>query len=173
MNLGPKEAIGAAKCPLHLVPPTAMEQIAWAHKCGADKYGPYNWRTQEIQSSTYVSAIMRHLNAWRDGEDMDESGCNHLAHIGASVNILLDAAKYGKLIDDRAAGGTVSEIPANMPQFPPVPDGYKRWEHRGKGWYHPFAMYACWFPLHDYWATSDVPEETSACPDIYYIEAVK
>ena len=45
---------------------------------------------------------MRHLNAWRDGEDLDpESGLSHIAHIATSCNILLDAAACGTLQDDR------------------------------------------------------------------------
>jgi hypothetical protein len=79
-----------------------MEQVAWAHKLGADKYGPWNWRETGVCASTYVNAIMRHLNAWRDGEDLDpESGFSHLAHIACSCNILMDAAAVGKLQDDR------------------------------------------------------------------------
>ena len=98
----PKGAAGAVKVPLGLIPPHAMEQTAWVHKLGADKYGPWNWRETGVCASTYVNAIMRHLNAWRDGEDLDpESGFSHLAHIACSCNILMDAAKVGKLQDDR------------------------------------------------------------------------
>jgi hypothetical protein len=71
-------------------------------KLGAEKYGPYNWRKTGVCASTYVSAIMRHLNAWRDGEDLDpESGISHIAHIATSCNILLDAGHCGTLQDDR------------------------------------------------------------------------
>jgi hypothetical protein len=79
-----------------------MEQTALVHKLGAEKYGAYNWRKTGVCASTYVHAILRHLNAWRDGEDNDrESGLSHIAHIGASCNILLDAAACGRLEDDR------------------------------------------------------------------------
>ena len=72
------------------------------HKLGADKYGIFNWRQTGVCASTYISAIMRHLDQWRDGEDMDaESGYSHIAHIAASCNILLDAQHCGKLRDDR------------------------------------------------------------------------
>jgi len=98
----PKGHAGSLKTPLGLIPPSAMEQVAWAHKLGADKYGPWNWRETGVCASTYVNAIMRHLNAWRDGEDLDpESGFSHLAHIACSCNILMDAAAVGKLQDDR------------------------------------------------------------------------
>jgi hypothetical protein len=98
----PKGHAGSLKTPLGLIPSSAMEQVAWAHKLGADKYGPWNWRETGVCASTYVNAIMRHLNAWRDGEDLDpESGFSHLAHIACSCNILMDAAAVGKLQDDR------------------------------------------------------------------------
>lgn len=102
-DLDPKGEAGSRKCPLHLIPPVAMELTAWVHKHGAEKYGPYNWRKSKVCATTYVAAIMRHLNAFRDGEDLDpESGLPHLAHIGASVNILLDAQACGTLVDDRS-----------------------------------------------------------------------
>jgi hypothetical protein len=79
-----------------------MEQTAWVHELGAEKYGPWNWRETGVCASTYVNAILRHLNAWRDGEDLDpESGITHLAHIACSANILMDAEHCGKLQDDR------------------------------------------------------------------------
>ena len=98
----PKGAAGALKTPLGLIPPYAMEQTAWVHKLGSDKYGPYNWRKTGVCASTYVNAILRHLNAWRDGETLDpESGISHLAHVACSCNILLDADHCGTLQDDR------------------------------------------------------------------------
>jgi hypothetical protein len=99
----PKGAAGAKKVPMWLLPPYALQQTAWVHKLGSEKYGPYNWRENSVCASTYISAIMRHLDAWRDGEDIDpESGVTHLAHIAASCNILMDAHQCSKLIDDRS-----------------------------------------------------------------------
>ncbi len=98
----PKGAVGATKTPLGLIPPFAMAQTAWAHKLGAEKYGPFNWRDTGVCASTYVNAMLRHLNAWRDGEDLDpESGISHLAHIACNCNILLDAGFCRTLQDDR------------------------------------------------------------------------
>jgi hypothetical protein len=98
----PKGAAGALKTPLGLIPSYAMEQTAWVHKLGAEKYGPFNWRKTGVCASTYVNAILRHLNAWRDGETVDpESGISHLAHVACSCNILLDAGFCGTLQDDR------------------------------------------------------------------------
>lgn len=98
----PKGAAGAKKAPMWLLPASAMRETAWVHKHGADKYGPFNWREGSVCSSTYISAIMRHLDLWRDGEDNDaESGRSHLASIAASCNILMDAMQCGTLRDDR------------------------------------------------------------------------
>lgn len=99
----PKGAAGALKCPLGFLPPKAMEETAWVHSLGAEKYGPFNWRDTGVCASTYVHAILRHLNAWRDGEDNDpESGRTHLAHVACCCNILIDAAHNGTLDDDRS-----------------------------------------------------------------------
>lgn len=112
-SLDPKGAVGATKAPLWLLPPVAMETASWAHKQGADKYKPYNWRETKVCASTYISAMMRHLNAWRDGEDVDrESQISHLGHIIANANILLDAQHCGTLTDDRA------KLPSASPQSP-------------------------------------------------------
>ena len=98
----PKGAVGALKTPLGLIPSYAMAETAWVHKLGAEKYGPFNWRKTGVCASTYVNAILRHLNAWRDGETVDpESGISHLAHVACSCNILLDAGFCGTLQDDR------------------------------------------------------------------------
>jgi len=116
----PKGAAGALKTPLSLIPPYAMEQTAWAHKLGSHKYGPYNWRKTGVCASTYVNAILRHLNAWRDGENLDpESGISHLAHVACSCNILLDADYCNTLQDDRSVKPEQPvETPAEEPEQP-------------------------------------------------------
>jgi hypothetical protein len=113
----PKGQAGSLKAPLGLVPPYAMEQTSWVHKLGADKYGPWNWRETGVCASTYVNAILRHLNAWRDGESLDpESGITHLAHIACSANILMDAEYCGKLQDDRNKRPTKDETEDGSPK---------------------------------------------------------
>jgi hypothetical protein len=108
-GIDPKGKAGALKTPLHLIPPAASREIAPVHAHGAEKYGPYNWRDTPVQSLTYVAAIMRHLDAWRDGQDLDpESGLSHLAHIGANINIMLDAKACGMLVDNRHKVGEVA-----------------------------------------------------------------
>lgn len=100
--MDPKGEVGKTKSPMELLPAHALIETAWVHGLGAAKYGRYNWRTNQVNASTYVSAIMRHLMAWHSGEDIDpESGRCHLAHIAAGCNILMDAQHHGQLIDDR------------------------------------------------------------------------
>lgn len=93
---------GKKKTPLQLLPPVFMAATAWVLKLGAKKYGPWNWRKSKVESQTYVGAIRRHLDAWQDRENIDpESGQSHLAHVAASVAILLDAEANGTLADNR------------------------------------------------------------------------
>lgn len=99
----PKDALGAAKLPLHLVPVTATALASLAHLDGASKYGTWNWRVAGVRASTYLDAVARHLGAWTHGEDVDpESGVPHLGHAIACLNILVDAGAAGMLTDDRA-----------------------------------------------------------------------
>lgn len=94
----PKAQAGSKKCPMVLLPPIALEEIAWVHQLGSSKYGAFNWRYTGISSDTYISAIMRHLMAIAKGEWLDpESGRPHAAHIACSCNILMDADHHGKL----------------------------------------------------------------------------
>ena len=44
LNGNPKDAIGATKIPLGLVPATALAYQALAHYEGKGKYGGWNWR---------------------------------------------------------------------------------------------------------------------------------
>ena len=100
-DLDPKGAAGKLKPQLQLIPPISNAETAKALKHGADRYGPWNWRTANVESMTYIGAIKRHLDAYLDGEDLDESGAHHLGHIAASCAILLDAGKFGTLVDNR------------------------------------------------------------------------
>jgi len=107
----PKTAVGAAKVPLHLVPPSAKHYLALALADGAKKYGPYNWRDSAISVSVYVAAAQRHLDAFWDGEDCaDDSGVHHLAHAMACFALLLDAKEVGMLHDDRPTPGGVPAL---------------------------------------------------------------
>jgi len=98
----PKGAAGAKKCPMHLLPPVALEQIAWVMGLGASKYGPWNYIEADVCASTYIGALLRHWSEFAKGVDIDpESGLPHLAHIAANCAIVLTAQQQGSLVDDR------------------------------------------------------------------------
>lgn len=79
-----------------------MEEMAKALECGRIKYTERNWMKNKVKMNTYRSAILRHLNAIAEGEDIDpESGAHHLGHVMAGCAIMLDARKHGMLVDDR------------------------------------------------------------------------
>jgi hypothetical protein len=101
-GVNPKDRVGAAKVDLTLIPPTASIHCALALMDGATKYGPYNWRIEPIQARTYVAAIMRHCQAYLDGElSARDSGILHMGHAMACAAILIDAEMQGTLTDDR------------------------------------------------------------------------
>lgn len=121
----PKTAVGAAKVPLHLVPPSAKHYLAMALADGARKYGPYNWRDSRISVSVYVAAVQRHIDAFWDGEDCaEDSGVHHLAHAMACLALLLDAKGVDMLQDDRPTPGAIHALQSgyatlNLPRTDP------------------------------------------------------
>lgn len=122
-STNPKDAIGRKKPPLHLIPPVALIHEAMAMKNGADKYGPYNWRGATVAATVYISAAMRHLADYLDGERVArDSGVHHIAHARASLGILLDAEAQGTLVDDRPTPGKAAEVMEQLCQSP-VPTG--------------------------------------------------
>lgn len=107
----PKTRYGDRKQPIYLVPPAAIIAEAGVFKLGAAKYGPYNWRDNQVSSSVYQGAALRHLFAWWDGEDIDpESGESHLAHARACLAILIDAEQNGALNDNRPVKGSSADM---------------------------------------------------------------
>lgn len=111
----PKDIVGAKKIDLSLLPPAGVIHGAHALVDGAAKYGPYNWREHKIQCMIYLSAAMRHLQAFQDGEDLaPDSECHHLGHVIGCCSILLDAIETGNLIDNRPPKGAAAAIIARL-----------------------------------------------------------
>lgn len=113
-GVDPKQAFGAQKPPVHLVPPILMIAAARAIAEGAVKYGAFNWRKSEpLKMTTYLSGMLRHLMAFLDGEEIDpesSTGKTHLEGLAASLAILLDARALGNLVDDRAPAGPSAKL---------------------------------------------------------------
>ena len=85
---------------LGLIPPNSINSTGRALTYGAKKYHEYNYKTGSgLDWDRVYSPLLRHLEAWIDGEDFDpESGLNHLDHVGACVAMLQDLvfSKIGK-----------------------------------------------------------------------------
>lgn len=89
------------KLPLHLLSTEAMNQTAAVLKFGAQKYAEHNWR-KGFAWSRPLSAAMRHITAFNNGEDIDpESGLSHLAHAACCIMFLLEFEKTHRELDDR------------------------------------------------------------------------
>jgi len=73
-----------------LVPPSAIKAMAEVLTVGARKYKPNNWKLCE-DKERYLSAMYRHIEAWRSGEVCDaETGLHHLAHAMTNMAFMLD-----------------------------------------------------------------------------------
>lgn len=127
----PKAAAALGKPKFNAIPTSALRELGGAMHNGWEKYGIVNWRVsgQEVSASTYIDALLRHLHAWQEGErcSADTShifpeGVHHLGHAMACCAILIDAERYGRLIDDRpgiAAGKRPGEVSAAARTAPP------------------------------------------------------
>lgn len=114
VNPKDRDATAKNKVPLQLIPPISEHNLALALKFGADKYGPWNWRTERIALSTYIGALKRHTAALARGEWFDiDSGLPHAAHIEANAAILQDAKANGMLVDDTPATPLTPTPPAS------------------------------------------------------------
>lgn len=110
-GINPKDRIGLTKPNMFLVSPASTIYEALAMQNGAVKYGPYNWRENKVIASVYISALLRHVADWTDGQDLaEDSGVPHLGHAKACLGIIIDALETGNLIDDRPAKGCAPEL---------------------------------------------------------------
>ena len=86
---------------LDLIPTTALIAEAAALSYGKQKYGRNNYK-KGFEYSRLIAACLRHLMAFKDGEDKDsESGASHLGHARACLAILIDNQATGVGKDDR------------------------------------------------------------------------
>jgi hypothetical protein len=97
---------------------------------GGLKYGRHNYRAVGIRVSVYYDALMRHIGAWWEGEDIDpESGLNHVVKALATLVVMRDAMIQDKMCDDRppkSPDGWIKELNRKaaklIEQYPnPVP----------------------------------------------------
>ena len=92
---GLKELVidGQRKLRWELLPLDAVEQVVKVLTAGAEKYSANSW--QNVDSEHYLGALLRHLSAWRQGEqydsDLEKRGCkvSHLACVATNALFLL------------------------------------------------------------------------------------
>jgi hypothetical protein len=109
----PKDAVGVKKAPVSTVSAPFILAIGNAMLEGALKYGRHNYRTVGVRSSIYYDALIRHMMAWWEGEDIDpESGESHIVKAGACLAVLYDSMHRGNLNDDRPPKVTAGWIEA-------------------------------------------------------------
>lgn len=88
-----------AKAMMDLIPPNIELQVADVLTFGAKKYAPDNWRkvmAGQDGRRRYIAAALRHINAIRQGEQLDpESGKHHAAHAICCLMFLREADLEG------------------------------------------------------------------------------
>jgi hypothetical protein len=98
----PKDVLSDTRIPLWLLSTVAKIDWALAQFAGMLKYGAWNWRVAGIRASVYISALERHVEGIKNGEEFDPvDGTRHTGNIMACAAIMRDAQAAGKFIDDR------------------------------------------------------------------------
>lgn len=98
----PKDAIGAMKAKLSVVPSGVLFALGNAMLEGMCKYGRHNYRGVGVRASIYYDAAMGHMMDWWEGQEIDpESGELHLVKAMASLAVAIDAIQQGMMHDDR------------------------------------------------------------------------
>ena len=104
--MNPKDLIGSKKICLSNCPIEVLLEVACALTEGRLKYGPYNWRHQDVNMTVYTDAAIRHIASFQVREDIDpDSGLHHITKAIASLIILRDAIIHDCVNDDRPVDG--------------------------------------------------------------------
>lgn len=78
------------KLDLTLIPPAVAPAIARPMAYGAKKYTRGGWRSVPEAGRRYHASLLRHLNAYARGEDIDSrSGLPHLDHAICNLGFLV------------------------------------------------------------------------------------
>lgn len=101
-DTNPKDAVAVAHLKFSAVPVRVLAGVALAMSEGAWKYGRHNYRVAGVKASVYFDALLDHVFAWFEGEDIDPaSGRHHLDKALAGLFVLRDAQLSGMCDDDR------------------------------------------------------------------------
>lgn len=116
----------AHKTRLDLLDPLFLSATAAVLTAGAEKYGPYNWAHGTFSWSRLYGALLRHLNAFWEGEANDsEWGLPHLSHAACCLMFLMRYEKDGLGSDDRHPYGKVRAERHDHGRTPPNRAGGK------------------------------------------------
>lgn len=98
----PKDIVGVRKAPMSTVSAAVIAEVGVAMLEGATKYGRHNYRIVGVRASVYYDALMRHMQAWWEGEDIDpDSGMSHIVKAITTLVVLRDAMICSNVEDDR------------------------------------------------------------------------
>lgn len=92
------------KPPIAYIPKAGIYAEAEAFGFGAKKYASWNYKNG-LEVSRTLSAAMRHILLFLDGEDLDkESNVHHLGCARANLSMALDSLEHHPEKDDRFKG---------------------------------------------------------------------
>lgn len=98
----PKDAVGTRKVPFSTIPSGPIAELGLAMLEGARKYGRHNYRAIGVRTSVYYDAVLRHLTAFWEGQDVDpDSGVAHITKAIACLVVLRDSQLMENVVDDR------------------------------------------------------------------------
>lgn len=93
------------KEPLSLLSRVWLLGVARVMGFGAIKYAAHNWRSG-LERSRLISAAMRHIIAYNEGEDQDpETGLSHLDHASCCLMFAREMHETHPHLDDRYKQG--------------------------------------------------------------------
>lgn len=83
-----------------LIPPSVLRALAEVFTYGAEKYDERNWE-KGLPWQSVIASAFRHMESFRNGEDFDESGCLHAAHVMTNFAFLIEYYKTHPELDNR------------------------------------------------------------------------
>jgi hypothetical protein len=74
---------------MNLVPLSSVYAVAQVMTFGAKKYSPNGWKSVPDAVNRYTAAMLRHMTAIQEGEEVDEdSGLPHADHVACNALFL-------------------------------------------------------------------------------------
>lgn len=90
MKCAPGTKYDGSKPRWDLLPFKQVEDVVRVLTFGAEKYDDDNWQAVSGAEKRYLSAALRHIAAYAEGERLDsESGLPHLAHAACCILFLM------------------------------------------------------------------------------------